>query len=140
MLIDAAVDHGPILDQEFHELSGKETAPQLAETLFTRGGELLVEVIPAWLSGEIEPQEQEHEGAVYTKKIAKTDGEISLTDDPQTLWRKFRAYQPWPGIFFFDGDKRIKITDAVFKGEAFIPTKVVPEGKNVMSYETFMRK
>jgi methionyl-tRNA formyltransferase len=56
---------------------------------------------------------QNENDATFCAKISKSDGEIDLVnDEAQEIIRKFLAFFLWPGIFFFDGEKkRVKILD-----------------------------
>ena len=155
MKMDEEMDHGPILAQRELEfpipnsqfpnksqtpISKSEIrTPELHDALAHRGGQLLAETIPKWLAGEITPREQEHEKATYTKKITKADGLISLDDGAEKNYRKFRAFTPWPSIYFFKDNKRVKITDAALENGEFVIKKVVPEGRPEITYEHFLR-
>ena len=112
-------------------------AYELEDTLAHLGGKLLAETIPEWIAGNIDPQEQDHERATFTKKIKKEDGLIDLAGDPEINFRKIRAYDPWPGTYFFRGNIRIKITDAALKDGKLQILRVIPEGKKEMAYEAF---
>lgn len=108
MLMDEQVDHGPILVKQELEFSilnsqfSKLNAKQLEEKLAGLGGQMLVEVIPKWINGEIKAQEQNHDQATFTKKITKEDGLVDLEKDkPEIIYRKFLAFQPWPGVHYF---------------------------------------
>ena len=58
------------------------------------------------------------------KKVDKKDGLIDPDGDHELNWRKFRAYHPWPGIYFFTANgTRVKITAAIFENGAFIIKK-----------------
>ena len=135
MLVDEEMDHGPILAQEkvFVEewpLRGKE----LDELLARKGGELLTSVLPQWIEGVITPQEQNHSEATFTKKVTKEDGLIDLDDDPYQNLLKIRAYDGWPGTYFFKNEKRIKVIDAEVKNGDLNILRVIPEGKKEMNY------
>ncbi len=72
MLIDKEMDHGPIVAQKgivFDPWPPK--ARDLGKALVEAGGQLLVEVIPQWLSGTLHVQEQDHTQATYTKRYQK---------------------------------------------------------------------
>ncbi|MBM2818135.1 MAG: Methionyl-tRNA formyltransferase [Parcubacteria group bacterium] len=163
MLMDEQVDHGAILAQRNLEVSppfGGETskslnAKQLEEKLAEMGGQMLVDVIPKWISGEIRPQEQDHSQATFTKKIIKEDGLVDLEkDSPENIYRKFLAFQPWPGIYYFtkkngkplspktsasQGKFRVIITDMEIEGNRLKIKKVKPEGKKEMNYGDFLK-
>lgn len=139
MEIDAEVDHGPIVYQEKYSLTGNETALELTKILFSRGGEILSEILPTLTKDFPERKEQNHSEATFTHKLKKEDGEIKLTDNGREIWNKFRAYTPWPGIFWFDeSGKRVKITDVSFDGENIEIKKVIPEGKKEVNYKVFL--
>lgn len=144
MLMDEQVDHGQILAQQ--QWQGETlTLPKLEEKLAELGGQMLVDVIPKWINGKIKATEQNHNQATFTKKITKEDGLVDLEkDSPEMIYRKFLAFQTWPGIYYFtekNGEKiRVIITDMELPktGELKIK-KVKPEGKNETDFEVFLK-
>lgn len=137
--LDAEMDHGPIVAQANFELPvWPEKGSVLDSILFHEGGRLLVEVIPKWVAGEIEPEIQNHNEATYTCKYTKADGEIDITEDGKKNFHKYCAHDGWPGTFFFTlcrGERvRVKVTDACFKDGTFTILKVIPEGKKEIDY------
>lgn len=145
ILCDEKIDHGPILKAISYLPDGKagklraESYPKLRDELAKLGAQLLAEIISDWIAGKIKPVPQDDTRATYTKKILKEEGEIKLADEPELNYRKLRALTPWPGIFFFAGGKRIKITRARLEDNKFIIEKVIPEGKREMNYAEFRR-
>lgn len=142
MLLDEQMDHGPILAQKKVNLDAwPPKGTELDEKLADAGAKLLLEVLPKWLKGEIKAVEQDHSLATYCTEFTKQDGEISLSDDPYKNFLKFKAYEGWPGVFFFEekgGKKvRVKITDATYENDEFKILKVIPEGKKEMDWEIF---
>lgn len=142
ILMDELMDHGPILGERAVEPEKWPLpANELARLVVDAGADLLVEIIPAWLSGKIEPREQDHTKATLTKKISKEDGEIDLSADPYKNFLKYNAYKEWPRTFFFaeKGGKRLRvvIADASYENGAFVVRSVVPEGKKEMSWKAF---
>lgn len=147
MLMDAALDHGPILAQETANIT-KDEWPLRGETLDERlarqGGRMLAEAIPQWIAGTITAKEQDHTAATHCTKITKEMGEIDLSADPYQNLLKIRAFDGWPGTFFFTekhGKRlRIKIIDAELTEDGSLKiTRVVPEGKKEMNYDDFLR-
>lgn len=139
MLVDEKMDHGPVLASQKVKIKGQNYL-EVKENLARIGARLLVEVAPKYIAGEIRPVEQDHSQATFTKKIKRDDGEVKLTDDPVVLYRKFLAYDPWPGIFFFDSrGKRIKITAAKLENGEFTIERVLPEAKREMDYSSYVR-
>lgn len=139
MLMDEKLDHGPILAQESFSLDQNTNRENLFEILAVHGAELLVTTLPQWINGEISGHEQNHSEATFCKKIEKQDGDIT-NDDDYTRYRKFLGYYGWPGVFFIDQHhKRVKITDAQYLDGVFVIQKVIPEGKNEMDYEQYLK-
>jgi methionyl-tRNA formyltransferase len=113
ILMDEKMDHGPILKHKTLNLNHKKYFyEELEKILAELGGELLVEVIPKWIAEKIEPKEQDHLKATYTKKIMKEDGHIKWSEPAEIIERKIRALNPWPGTYSFWNGKRIKIIEA----------------------------
>lgn len=136
MKLDKEMDHGPILAQASITLeSWPIRARDLEELLAREGGSLLAESIPSYMSGELQPTEQDHGAATFTKKISKEDGLIDLSADGYQNYLKYCAYDEWPGSFLFKDGKRIKIVDAELKNGSFQPLRVIPEGKKEQDWK-----
>jgi methionyl-tRNA formyltransferase len=121
-------------------MRGRELDALLAE----KGGELLMRTLPNFILGNIKPTPQEHNSATFCEKITKEMGEINLSDDPYQNLRKIRAFDGWPGTYFFtekNGKRiRVKIVDVELAPDGTLMiTRVIPEGRNEMLYSDFMR-
>ncbi|MFZ2252801.1 MAG: methionyl-tRNA formyltransferase [Minisyncoccia bacterium] len=148
MILTKGVDEGPILAQE-EEVIANEHWPlrgtELDEILARHGGDLLARTIPLWINGEITPCEQTHSEATYSEKLTKEMALINLDDDPVTNLHKIKAFDSWPGAFFFYTNPqgstiRVKIIDAeIHEGKLNI-LRIVPEGKKEMNYTDFVRE
>ena len=68
--------------------------------------------IPKQLEGELEPQPQDESQATYSKLITSEDAEIDWHLSAVELWRRIRAYDPWPGCYTRWKGKRLKICKA----------------------------
>ena len=121
MLMDAGMDTGPALAQAALPIHADETTPTLAERLAADGASLLVETLPRWLDGEIEPVDQADlpgEPSLVSL-IKKEDGRIDWSLPAAQIERMTRAYAPWPSAFttWNEGTFKIWRADAV-QGEA----------------------
>lgn len=99
MLLDPGMDTGPILSQRSTPIGPDETAGDLHERLARLGAELLVETLPRWLAGEIEPKPQDHSQATATKMLTKDAGRLDWSEPAAALANRVRAFNPWPGTF-----------------------------------------
>ena len=77
------------------------------------GANLLQEALTGWLRGEITPRPRDETGATYFPQVKKEDGEIDWRLPAVAIWRRVRAYYPWPGCYTNWRGKQLKITEAV---------------------------
>jgi methionyl-tRNA formyltransferase len=89
-----------------------DTTGSLTESLAELGAELLVATLPRWLAGEIEPVAQDDSRATITRPVSKADAEIDWSEPAVTIWRKVRAYNPWPGAFTMAAGEILHIWNA----------------------------
>lgn len=153
MLLDTQMDHGPILAQECVEIDVADwpmRGRQLDHLLALRGGTLLARTLPPYIQGELKPKDQDHDAATYCEKIEKSDGELLIDlyslprgEEAYQALLKIRAYDGWPGTFFFHekgGKKvRIKIVDAELQNDTLVITRIIPEGKKEMGFDEYFR-
>lgn len=136
ILMDELMDHGPLLAQEKLPIASDSTRNELNRTLWHLGGRLLAASLPDWLAGSAPLTPQNEIDATFTKKISKEDGKLNLSDDARKNYLKYLAYEGWPGVYFFENGKRMKITRASFKNGIFTVERVIPEGKKETDYRT----
>ena len=137
--MDEEVDHGPILAQQKFSIGEKKlTKSELRQILWELGGDLLVETIPKWIRGEIQPQEQDHSKATYTKKLTREDGRIDWNRPAEYRERQIRALTPWPGAFTIWKGKRIKILKAHIEEGKLVIDELQMEGKKPTTFHDFL--
>ncbi len=139
--IEWKLDSGPIIKSEETEIETNETAPELRDRLNEMAKSMLIETLEEIENNTIKILHQNEEEATFCKKIHKEDALVDIeAEPPSSLWKKYRAYYGWPGIFFIHPSAgRIKIKKAHFLDGQFIIERVVPEGKKEMDYETFKK-
>lgn len=97
ILMDEAVDSGPILGSDAWPLDGTEVAPELEARAAQRGAALLRRTLGPWLHGAIEPRAQDESAMTMTRPLRRSDGRLDPTRPVASLERQVRAFQPWPG-------------------------------------------
>jgi methionyl-tRNA formyltransferase len=113
MLMDAGLDTGPILARASVPISPQDTTGSLTDKLSLVAAQLLPEVLLRWVRGEITPQPQNDAEATYSAPITKEEGEIDWHLPAVEIWRRVRAFQPWPGCYTYWQGKRLEIIEAV---------------------------
>lgn len=140
IVLDSEMDHGPIIFQE--KVSSPEWPPyeeELEKTLAEKSAEAICKILPDWINGEINPVEQDHNKATFCGKVEKKDGEINLSNNPETNLRKIRAFHRWPTAYFFENGKRIIVKKARIENGQLVIERVLPEGKKEMPFEDYNR-
>ena len=127
MLMDSGMDTGPILNQREVPISDEDTADSLSAKLARDGAQLLLETLPSWIDGRIKPRPQDDSKASYSKMIKKEDGEIDWRLSTKELWRRVRAFDPWPGCYTHWQDKRLKLIKVLplYSEKSHEPGKVI---------------
>ncbi len=101
MKMDVGLDTGPIVSQRRTPIQPEDDSATLHDRLAQLGAELLVQTIPDFVAGKIQPVPQPAEGASYAAKIKKEDGRIDWNQPARVIWNRLRAFTPWPGAFTF---------------------------------------
>jgi methionyl-tRNA formyltransferase len=101
MKMDVGLDTGDILTQRATPIHAADNAATLHDRLAQLGAELLVETIPGYVAGKIQPRPQQHELATHVAKIKKEDGRIDWKQPAPAISNRIRAFTPWPGAFTY---------------------------------------
>lgn len=107
MRVDEQLDHGPMLRIDTTAIGPDERTPQLAARLSELGGDALVHVLRDVANGIAVETEQDHAQATIAPKIEKSEGAVRFSESARHIYNRFRAFDPWPGVFFGD----LKLTD-----------------------------
>jgi methionyl-tRNA formyltransferase len=119
MKMDAGLDTGPMLTQRAIPLAADETGQSLHDKLAIVGAELLIDTLPGYFNGTIQPQSQDESRVTYAPQITKEEGLIDWKQDAASIERLVRAFTPWPGTYTSWNGQQLKIhSGSVAKGKA----------------------
>jgi methionyl-tRNA formyltransferase len=106
MLMDVGLDTGDILKIQNLSIDNDE----MAETLFDRLTDVALELTIDVLKNfhQLTPIKQDENDATHCTKISKADGEVKF-DNAHSLYNRYRAFTPWPGVYLQSGLKLKKI-------------------------------
>lgn len=113
MLLDASLDTGPVLARAAVSVSPQDNTASLTGKLSLVAAHLLQEALHGWWRHEITPRPQNESEATYTALITKEAGEIDWKLPAREIWRRVRAYYPWPGCYTRWRGKQLKILEAI---------------------------
>ncbi len=130
MLIDEGMDSGDLLLSRNTPIGPDECADTLSERLATMGAEMIVETIQRF--DEIKPVQQDHDNATFARLLKKEDRRILWNEDAASVYNRFRALSPSPGVFSEFRGKRLlirsmKTTEQV---QAAAPGTIVKAGSD----------
>lgn len=103
------MDAGPIWASRSLEVSADETAPELFTRLSAAGAGLLAETMPRILAGTDSPRPQDHERATFAPQLRKEEGRIDWALPAVGIFNRWRAFQPWPGVYFEMDGRPVKV-------------------------------
>jgi methionyl-tRNA formyltransferase len=113
MLLDEGMDTGPVLARAQIPISALDNTASLSGKLSLVGARLLVETLPHYLRGELTPQPQNEDKATASPPLKKEEGEIDWHLPAVEIWRRVRAFYPWPGCYTKWRGKKLDIIEAV---------------------------
>lgn len=116
MVIDAEVDHGPVLAQKTYHLQPTTYNLQASKELFELGARLLIETLPKYIASELKPKEQDHSQATFTKMFRREDGRINWSESAEKIYAQIRALNPEPGTWTTWNNKVINISNVTTRG------------------------
>ena len=109
MKIDEGMDTGAIVSQSRLKVGSDTNAAELEEALAHRGAELLIQTIPKYAAGEIQPVAQKEEQASYAPRIGKEETRIDWSWPDLRIHNWVRALNPRPAAKTFFRGKKVKI-------------------------------
>ena len=112
MKMVAKLDAGDILLEKKTLIDAHETAQTLHDRLAAFGAEMMIPTLEGLDTGTLKARPQDESGVTVATKLTKDMEWLDpLTDTAETLDRRIRALNPWPGTRILLGE-RLKIKKA----------------------------
>mgnify|MGYP001413968491 CR=1 FL=1 len=96
MLMNEGLDTGDIIKIKEIDIDKNEMAESLFNKLADVASELTVDVLENF--NKYTPVKQDNSKSSHCTKITKQDGEVTF-EEAKTLFNKYRAFTPWPGVY-----------------------------------------
>jgi methionyl-tRNA formyltransferase len=161
MRMDAGIDTGEVFFQKEIRVEPADTTKTLGSRLAQLGAKMVVDSFPSIFQNRLRSNLQDESKAVYAPKIEKGDGLLDFNSNAESLERKVRAFQPWPGSFFKLEGQMCKVTKVRIEKPGILPPgktgiregfpaigtsdgdftieEIQPAGKRILSGEVFLR-
>jgi methionyl-tRNA formyltransferase len=114
MQMDEGLDTGDMLAIERIAIEDNDCTASLHDKLAKLGGEMIVHSLFNLANGKLEAVPQPSTGVTYAEKVAKDEALLNFACDAKDLWRKVRAFNPFPGAHALFNDVPIKIWQAEY--------------------------
>jgi methionyl-tRNA formyltransferase len=84
------------------------------------------------LNNTLKFQEQDESCVSFAPTLKKTDGHLNFKEmSAEEILSKIKAFDPWPGVFAFLGDKRLKVLEAQTTNLKLAPGEVSTQFKTL---------
>lgn len=113
MFMDAGIDTGDILLQEYTEIGESETCAELTERLSKIGAELLIRTIRRLEDGTLERYPQNHDEMTYDRMLEKQMSIIDFSMDGDLVRGRINGLNPWPCVSVPVQNERLKLLRAI---------------------------
>lgn len=126
MVLTAGMDEGPVLATATEAIDPDDNADSLGERLAHVGARLLIDTLPRYVDGSVEPVEQDPSAATYAPRINNDETRVDWTRSADEVRNHVRGLTPNPGAWTTLGDKRIKIFSVTVVDEPSLePAEIV---------------
>jgi methionyl-tRNA formyltransferase len=127
MQMDEGLDTGDMLLAERLPIAADETTGTLHDKLAALGGRLVVEALELAACGGLQPTPQPAAGVTYAHKIDKAEAAIAWSQPADTIERRIRAFDPFPGAATVMQGETIKVwrARALMQGRGSVPPGTV---------------
>ena len=109
MVLTEGMDEGPVLATATETVMDDDTTATLGERLAQVGAELLIETLPAYVDGAVQPVPQEDARATYAPRITNEETAIDWSRSAVEIRNHVRALAPDPGAWTTLAGKRLKV-------------------------------
>ena len=97
MMLVAGMDEGPLLAQGTYPMPPSITTPELTDDLVDLSYQMLVEILPRYVAGDIAPYPQDDsKEPTYSRKLSKEDSIVDWSKPAEQIEREVRAFSGWP--------------------------------------------
>jgi methionyl-tRNA formyltransferase len=112
MYMDDGLDTGEILLQHKIDVLPTDTGRSLEHRLAKIAPDALLDALRLLTKGRAPRIPQDNSLAIYAPKLKREDGKIDWSEPAETIERKIRAFNPWPGAYMELDGRKLKIFSA----------------------------
>ena len=118
MRLDEGMDTGDMLLRREIPIGPTDTAEDLFPRLAGVGAPLMAETLAGLEAGTLTPQKQESTLATLAPLLTREDGRVDTTRTAQSIYNRWRGFQPWPGAWTTVRGKKLTLHQLVVSPSA----------------------
>jgi methionyl-tRNA formyltransferase len=99
MKLNEGMDTGDILLQRELPIGPEDTAKDLFPRLAELGAPLMTQTLAGLEAGSLTAQKQDDSAATSAPMLTRDDGRVDTTRAAQSIYNRWRGFQPWPGAW-----------------------------------------
>ncbi|AFC66559.1 TPA: methionyl-tRNA formyltransferase [Streptococcus pyogenes] len=130
------MDAGDMVAKASTPILETDNVGTLFEKLAIIGRDLLLDSLPAYLSGELKPISQDHSQATFSPNISPEQEKLDWTMSNQEVFNHIRGMNPWPVAHTFLEGQRLKIYEAQLAEGEGLPGQVIVKTKKSLVIAT----
>lgn len=130
------MDAGDMVAKASTPILETDNVGTLFEKLAIIGRDLLLDSLPAYLSGELKPIPQDHSQATFSPNISPEQEKLDWTMSDQEVFNHIRGMNPWPVAHTFLEGQRLKIYEAQLAEGEGLPGQVIVKTKKSLVIAT----
>ncbi|MFQ8308242.1 methionyl-tRNA formyltransferase [Streptococcus pyogenes] len=130
------MDAGDMVAKASTPILETDNVGTLFEKLAIIGRDLLLDSLPAYLSGELKPIPQDHSQATFSPNISPEYEKLDWTMSNQEVFNHIRGMNPWPVAHTFLEGQRLKIYEAQLAEGEGLPGQVIVKTKKSLVIAT----
>ena len=132
MYMAEGLDTGDMLLQRAIDIRSDDTGGSLHDRLAQIAPDALLECLRMLAKGGAPRIPQDNTLATYAPKLKREDGKIDWSEPAETIERRIRAFNPWPGAFMKIDGRNLKIFSSSIVDVSGEPGEIVRSEKELV--------
>ena len=130
------MDAGDMISRRSIPITDEDNVGTLFEKLAIVGRDLLLDTLPAYLAGDIQPEAQDPSQVTFSPNIRPEEERLDWTKTNRQLFNQIRGMNPWPVAHTLWQDGRFKIYEAELADGDGQPGEILEIGKRQLLVAT----
>ncbi|MDT2731418.1 methionyl-tRNA formyltransferase [Streptococcus parauberis] len=123
------MDAGDMVSKASTPITETDNVGTMFEKLAVIGRDLLLESLPAYLSGELKPTNQDHSQATFSPNISSEEEKIDWSKTARDVFNQVRGMNPWPIAHTYLSGQRFKLYEVEVVDGQGQPGQIIAKNK-----------